>query len=282
MDCESSCLQQISTFQNNMKELLQKALLEAGNILMENFGNITEYSVKESQSSIVTKADIESEKKIIEIILEIFPEHNTLGEETGFQFRNSEFTWVIDPLDGTSNFAAGLPWFGVIICVLKNSVPFMSACFLPVQNELYFAEKGKGASLNGEKIAISKETELKNILAAYSLDYSDETGKTEREAKVIQQLVSRIRNLRSTNCIIDLCYTADGKLGACINQTTKIWDIAGPGLIIEEAGGKVTDMQGNPFDFSLNADNYDRNFTIVGSNKVLHSELIKILNNGVQ
>ncbi|HSO87423.1 MAG TPA: inositol monophosphatase [Draconibacterium sp.] len=265
-----------------MKELLQKALLEAGNILMENFGNITEYSVKESQSSIVTKADIESEKKIIEIILEIFPEHNTLGEETGFQFRNSEFTWVIDPLDGTSNFAAGLPWFGVIICVLKNSVPFMSACFLPVQNELYFAEKGKGASLNGEKIAISKETELKNILAAYSLDYSDETGKTEREAKVIQQLVSRIRNLRSTNCIIDLCYTADGKLGACINQTTKIWDIAGPGLIIEEAGGKVTDMQGNLFDFSLNADNYDRNFTIVGSNKLLHSELIKILNNGLQ
>jgi myo-inositol-1(or 4)-monophosphatase len=265
-----------------MEKTIRKALQEAGKILMSYFGKISEYTVKESQSSIVTKADIESEKKIIEIILEIFPEHNTLGEETGFQFRNSEFTWVIDPLDGTSNFAAGLPWFGVIICVLKNSVPFMSACFLPVQNELYFAEKGKGASLNGEKIAISKETELKNILAAYSLDYSDEPGKTEREAKVIQQLVSRIRNLRSTNCIIDLCYTADGKLGACINQTTKIWDIAGPGLIIEEAGGKVTDMQGNLFDFSLNADNYDRNFTIVGSNKLLHSELIKILNNGLQ
>jgi myo-inositol-1(or 4)-monophosphatase len=265
-----------------MKDCIQHALKMAGEILMSYFGKISEYTVKESQSSIVTKADIESEKKIIEIILEKFPDHNTLGEETGFQNRNSEFTWVIDPLDGTSNFAAGIPWFGVIICVLKNDIPFMAGCFLPLQNEIYFAEKGRGAFRNGEKINVSNETELKNILAAYSLDYSDEPGKTEREAKLIQQVVSRIRNLRSTNCIIDFCYTADGKLGACMNQTTKIWDIAAPGLIIEEAGGIVTDMQGNNYDFSLNETNFDRNFTIVGSNKILHSELINILNDGLQ
>ena len=265
-----------------MKDCIQHALKMAGEILMSYFGKISEYTVKESQSSIVTKADIESEKTIIEIILEKFPDHNTLGEEIGFRNRNSEFTWVIDPLDGTSNFAAGIPWFGVIICVLKNDIPFMAGCFLPVQNEIYFAEKGKGAFRNGEKIKVSSETELKNILAAYSLDYSDEPGKTEREAKVIQQIVSGIRNLRSTNCIIDFCYTADGKLGACMNQTTKIWDIAAPGLIIEEAGGKVTDIQGNHFDFSLNETNFDRNFTIVGSNKILHSELINILNDGLQ
>lgn len=272
----------LAEINSDMESTILKALQKAGEILMSYFGKITEYSIKESQSSIVTKADIESEKKIIEIILEKFPEHNTLGEETGFQNRNSEFTWVIDPLDGTSNFAAGIPWFGVIICVLKNSIPVMAGCFLPVQNEIYFTEKGKGATRNGQTIKVSGETELKNILAAYSLDYSDEPGKTEREAKVIQQVVSRIRNLRSTNCLIDFCYTADGKLGACMNQTTKIWDIAAPGLIIEEAGGTVTDLQGNPFDFRLNADNYGRNFTIIGSNKVLHSELIKILNNGVQ
>ena len=207
----------------NMKDCIQHALKMAGEILMSYFGKISEYTVKESQSSIVTKADIDSEKKIIEIILEKFPNHNTLGEETGFHNRNSEFTWVIDPLDGTSNFAAGIPWFGVIICVLKNSVPEMAGCFLPVQNETYFAEKGKGATRNGEKIKVSGETELKNILAAYSLDYSDEPGKTESETKVIGQLVKNIRNLRGTNCLIDFCYTADGKLGACINQTTKIW-----------------------------------------------------------
>src|SRR5690606_30758349 len=156
---------------------------------------------------------------------------------------------------GTSNFAAGLPWFGVIICVLKNSIPVMAGCNLPVQNEIYFAEKGKGATRNDKKIMVSAESELKNILAAYSLDFSDETGKTERETKVIGKLEKNIRNLRGTNCLIDFCYTADGKLGACINQTTKIWDIAGPGLIIEEAGGQVTDILGNQFDFLLNETN---------------------------
>ena len=265
-----------------MENTIRKALLEAGKILMENFGKITDYKVKESQSSIVTKADIESEKRIIEIIAEKFPGHNTLGEETGFQNRNSKFTWVIDLLDGTSNFAAGLPWFGVIICVLKDSTPMMAGCFLPIQNETYFAEKAKGATRNGENIAVSTETELKNILAIYSLDFSDEPGKTESETKIMGRLVQNIRNLRGTNCLIDFCYTADGKLGACINQTTKIWDIAGPGLIIEEAGGKVTDLQGNPFNFSINEQNYGRNFTIVGSNKILHSELIKTIHNGLQ
>ena len=261
-----------------MESTILKALQEAGEILMANFGKLTRYTVKENQNSIVTKADFESEKKIIEIISDKFPNHNTLGEETGFQNRNSEYTWVVDPLDGTSNFAAGLPWFGVIICVLKNDVPVMAGCFLPVQNETYFAEKRKGATRNGKKIAVSAETKLQNILAAYSLDSSDEPGKTEREAKIMQQLVLSIRNLRATNCLMDLCYTADGKLGACINQTTKIWDIAGPGLIIEEAGGKVTDIFGKTFDFSLTESNYNRNFTIACSNNILHPEILRILN----
>ncbi len=263
-----------------MEQTIRKALHEAGKILMQYFGKISGYEVKESQSSIVTRADIEAEKKVLEIISENFPEHNTLGEETGFQNRNSEFTWIIDPLDGTSNFAAGLPWFGVIICVLQGPVPIMAGCYLPSQDDFYFAGKGKGATRNGEKISVSVETELKNILAAYSLDYSDEPGKTEREAALIAQLVKNTRNLRNTNSLIDFCFTADGKLGACVNQTTKIWDIAGPGLLIEEAGGKVSDIFGNPIDFLLTQTNFDRNFTIACASKTLHPKLIQILNNG--
>ncbi|MDB4583802.1 inositol monophosphatase [Draconibacterium sp.] len=259
-----------------MKQTLRIALKEAGNILMDNFGKISDYKVKESQSSIVTKADLDSEKKIMEIISKVFPDHNLLGEETGFKNRNSEYTWVVDPIDGTSNFAAGIPWFGIIICVLKNFEPVMAGCYLPVQDQTYFAEKGKGASLNGTSISVSKETQLKNILAVYSLDYSDDPGKTEREAQNIIHLVKNVRNLRSTNCLIDLCYTADGKFGAIINQSTKIWDLAGTGLIIEEAGGKITDLNGNRFDFTLTENNYDRNFEIVGSNKLLHQELLNL------
>jgi myo-inositol-1(or 4)-monophosphatase len=260
-----------------MKQILHTALKEAGKILMENFGNITGYSVKESQSSIVTKTDVDSEKRIMEIIRAAFPKHNLLGEETGFQNKNSEYTWVVDPIDGTSNFAAGIPWFGVIICILKDFIPVMAGCYLPVQNQLYFAEKGKGANVNEQPVSVSKETELKNVLLAYSLDFSYEPGKTEKEAQVIQRLVHNVRNLRSTNCLIDLMYTADGKLGGCINQTTKIWDIAGPGLIIEEAGGKATDLFGIPFNFEITEKTYDRNFQIVASNGIIHKKILDLL-----
>lgn len=259
-----------------MKQLLSESLTRAGKILLENFGHISGYEIKESQSSIVTKADIDSEKAIIQLIQQKFPDHNTLGEETGFQNRGSEFTWVIDPLDGTSNFAEGIPWFGVIICLLKNSVPVLAGCYLPVQDLLYLAEKGKGATCNGKKIVVSEETNLKNVLLAYSLDYSEEKRKTEQETKLIGRLVRNIRNLRSTNSVVDFCYTAEGKLGGCMNQTTKIWDIAGPALLIEEAGGKATDINGNSFDFAINRNNYNKNFTIVAAGKTLHKQLVDI------
>ncbi len=263
---------------SQMKKTIQLALMEAGKILLDNFGKLLEYTLKENQSSIVTAADVEAEKKIMQIIEKDFPEHNTLGEETGFMNRISKYTWVVDPLDGTSNFAAGLPWFGVIICVMKYNRPMMSGCLLPLQNQIYFAEKGKGATMNGVRISVSKEVDLKNILVAYSLDPTNEPGKTEHEAQIIQRLVGKVRNLRSTNCLLDLCYTADGKLGACINQTTKIWDIAGTGLIIEEAGGLISDIRGRPVLYTLDEKSYAQNYTIVGSNKMLHSKVIELIN----
>ncbi len=256
-----------------MKQVLLAALRDAGKILLDNFGRITSYEEKENQSSIVTKADVESERMIMQIISGAFPGHNLLGEETGFQNKKSEYTWVVDPIDGTSNFAAGIPWFGVIICLLKNYKPQMAGCYLPVQEKIYFAEKGKGTTLNGRPVWVSEENKLRNILMSYSLDYSEDPEKTTKAMQFMQHLVQRVRNIRSTNCLIDFCYTADGKLGACANQTTKVWDIAGPVLLIEEAGGVATTLQNQPFDFSVAEENYDRNFEIVASNKILHAKL---------
>lgn len=260
-----------------MKETLRQALLEAGKLLLENFGEISDYKVKESQSSIVTKTDLESEKLIMKIISERYPDHNLLGEETGFKNKNSEYTWIVDPIDGTSNFAAGIPWFGVLICALKDFKPILAGCYLPVQNHMYLAEKGKGATLNEESISITSEIELKNILMAYSLDFSHEEGKTEREAKLIGRLVKNVRNLRSTNCLVDMCLTAEGKLGACANQTTGIWDVVAPSLLIEEAGGVMTDFQGEPLNFAVTEKDYLRNFEVLASNKILHQQLLKLL-----
>lgn len=261
----------------SVENTIKKALKAAGKILMKSSGQIQKYSVKENQSSIVTKADLASEKAIVKIIQKEFPKHNIIAEETGFKSNNSEYTWIVDPLDGTSNFASGLPWFGVFIALLKDSEPIASGIHLPFYDLMYFAEKGKGATRNGKKISVSKENALKNVLLGYSLDYSEDSGKTEKEAKIIKLLVRNIRNLRATNSAIDYCYAADGRLGGCINQTSKIWDVAAPYLIIKEAGGIVTDINGNGMDFSADKGNYLRNFTIVASNKNLHPEIMSII-----
>jgi myo-inositol-1(or 4)-monophosphatase len=261
-----------------MKETLLFAIREAEKILMHHFGHIVRYEVKENQSSIVTQADFESEMRIKEIVAEKFPDHNFLGEETGFVDRGSEFTWVIDPVDGTSNFAAGLPWFGVIICLLKDFEPILAGCFLPYYDQLYLAERGKGTTVNGHPVHVSEEKSLKNVLFACSIDYSDDFEKTEKEGKVLIELVKNVRNFRATNSLVDYCYTADGRLGGCINQTNKVWDVAGPDLIIREAGGNVTDIYGQKPDYSVIRENFKKNFTFTAANPVLHEEIVRILN----
>jgi len=133
-----------------MNDILITALMTSGKILLKYFNKPLEIKQKESQSSIVTEADLESEKIIIGLIRKAYPDHNIIAEEAGFISNNSEFTWIIDPLDGTSNFASGIPWFGVLITLFKQDTPIMAGAYLPVQNTLYFAEAGKGAYRDGK------------------------------------------------------------------------------------------------------------------------------------
>ena len=260
------------------EDAIKECLRVSGKILMESFGKLKEYTVKHNQSNIVTQADLDSEKAIVQIIEKRFPEHSIIAEETGFRDKKSEYVWIIDPLDGTSNFSAGIPWFGVIVALLKSWEPVAAGVFLPFYNVTYLAEKGKGATRNGEKISVSGESELKNVLLAYSLDFSSDFSKTEMESRIIAGLVRNIRNLRATNSVVDFCYTADGKLGGCINQAEKIWDLAAPWLIIKEAGGIVTDIHGEQIDFSAGSSDYSRNFTSVASSKPLHGKILEIIN----
>lgn len=261
-----------------MRNTLLQALKSSGKILMENFGKLHKVSIKQNQSNIVTKTDLESEKNIVLIIESKFPGHSIIAEETGFQERESKYLWIVDPIDGTSNFASQIPWFGIIVCLLENFKPMMAGVYLPFYDMLYFAEKGRGSYLNEKRIFVTRETELKNVLFSYSLDFSKDKTKTEFEVKIMKELVSNVRNLRATNSVVDFCYTADGRSGGFINQSTKIWDIAAPALIVQEAGGVVTDINGEPLNFKVNKSDYLRNFTIVGSNKTLHSKVLKLIN----
>jgi myo-inositol-1(or 4)-monophosphatase len=253
------------------------ALHKAGEILLRYLGRVSNVKVKESLSSVVSEADVESERIIIDLILHNFPEHNIISEESGFTFQGSPFTWVIDPLDGTSNFVAGLPWFGILIAVMKDHIPVAAGAYLPVDEQLYSAEEGQPALLNGRPIRVSRHSELKDILAAYSLDHSSEFQETLNETWLIARLVQNVRNIRSTNCLLDFCYIADGRLGAAINQREKIWDIAAPWLIVKQSGGVITDLNGNELDFTLTEKDYDRDFPVVAANPLIHRKIIELM-----
>lgn len=259
------------------KKTMITALRTAGQLLLDNFGMTPKITIKESDSSIVTETDIQSEKIILEI-LDDHPEHfNIISEECGFIQAESEYTWVIDPIDGTSNFAAGLPWFGVIMALMKDNIPVQAGMYLPLEEQLYYAEKDGGAWKNDKPIRVSRATRLNDTLLAYSFDHSNDPGKTAAEMKLLGRIAANVRNIRATNSLVDFCYVADGRLGAVINQTTKIWDIAGPSLIILEAGGSVCDIQKNELDFDVSAGSISHNYSIVASAHPVHSELLSLI-----
>ena len=154
----------------------------------------------------------------------------------------------------------------------------MSGIYLPFYDSLYFAEKEKGTIKNGDKILVTSESRLRNVLFSYSIDYTDNSYKAEFETNLLKSLVKNIRNLRATNCVLDYCLTAEGAFGGSINQTTKIWDIAAPYLLLKEAGALVLDINGSEIDFCFNTDNYQRNFTIVATSKQLLTSVVEIIN----
>ena len=258
-------------------EFLKNLLLVSGEILKQGFGSVSDYQTKQDQSNIVTDYDMKSEKRITELIHQCYPDHNILGEENGFIDKGSEYTWIIDPLDGTSNYAAQIPWFGVLIALLKNNNPILSGAYLPMSNELYYATTDGGAFKNDQRIHGTNELDLKNILCCYSLDFSKDQSKTEREVRLIKRLVQNCRNIRSTNSLLDFCFTAEGKFGAAINQTMKIWDIAALHLIMEEADVKVTDIHGNKINYDVSDQSINQNFTAIAANPYLHEKICELI-----
>jgi len=257
------------------RESLELALKNAGKVLLSYFGQQVKAVKKESISSVVTEADLATEKVILEILERATFKSNIITEETGFIEHESDYTWVVDPLDGTSNFAAGLPWFGVIVALLYKQTPVLGGMYLPVSENLYLTEKGKGALKNGEPIHVSSSAKLEDHLVAYSFDFSDTPGKTESEMEILKKLSKQVRNIRSTNSLVDFCFVADGRLGAALNQSTKIWDIAVPWLLIREAGGNVTDINGEEIIFHVTRESTNLNYTIAASGKALHEALIQ-------
>ncbi len=263
-----------------MKETLVEGVRAAGGILLEYFGKEANVRRKGDASNIVTDADLAAERWLVERIRTRFPSHSILAEETGYSPQKSDYTWVIDPLDGTSNFAAGLPWFGVQMAILHKASPIMASMYLPVTDTLYFAAKGQGAYRNERRVQVTGETDLQNVLCAVGLDASASEREGRKQAKLLHRVATGVRNIRATNCLLDFCYTIDGRLGGCINFNTRIWDIAPASLMLPEAGGRLSDLNGKEIFFGLEAEPCTQNYMVLSASKLLHPQLITLVNQG--
>ena len=222
-----------------------------------------------SKTDLVTKTDKESEQLICNIIHGEFPEHGILAEETGSSFSNTDYQWIIDPLDGTTNFVHGYPSFAVSIGVFHKNEPLVGAVLeLPV-NRLFSAVKGQGATCDGIQINVSKVSSLDQSLLVTGFGY-EHGEKWKTNMRLFQKLTDLTQGVRRLGAAsVDLCHTAIGIIDGFWEFDLHPWDTAAGYLILTEAGGRVTRMDGNPFSV------FEK--TILATNGILHNQLESII-----
>lgn len=266
---------------NDISKFITVVLKDAASIANNNFGKVSGTVKPDDNNQVLTETDIEIGNLIVSRVKEQYPEWNVIDEEAGVVDNGSNYTWVIDPIDGTSNFANGVHTYGVMMGLLKDDTPVVGGIALPYFNEIYVAEKGKGTFCNGEAVRVSEEGSLLNSLVAYGIDGHQENPiLTINETKTLAHIILGIRNLRSSNSVYDNALVAKGKYGASLNQTSKIWDNVAPHIIIEEAGGVYTDFFGNAMDYSDPLHKVDDNFTWCAGSPGLHAQLQEIIGHG--
>lgn len=253
-----------------LQQTLFNAIHAGAKVLQHYFNGEFKVTNKEGINNLVTEADHESERVIIEVIRNQFPDHFILSEETGEIASDSTIKWIIDPIDGTVNFANGIPLCCVSIGVEKQGSMLMGAVYNPFMNEFFFAEKGKGATLNENAIKVSTQSEVSKscIVTGFPYTYLDmKNGPLQIFEQFIRAGVP-VRRLGSA--AIDLCWVAAGRFDGFYEHKLEAWDSAAGYLIVEEAGGRVTDFAGK------NYSPYQHR--IVASNGLIHEELVQAVN----
>lgn len=234
------------------------------------FNGSFKISNKEGINNLVTEADHAAEKAIFNVIQQEHPDHYILSEESGEIFMDSSVKWIIDPIDGTVNFANGIPICCVSIGVEQNGQMILGAVYNPFLKEFFFAQHGFGATLNNKMIQVSNKTEVSSSCLATGFPYTYldmPNGPLQIFEKLIRKGVP-VRRLGSA--AIDLCWVAAGRFDGFFEHKLQVWDSAAGFLIVEEAGGKVTDFAGNRYS------PYQPH--IIASNGKIHDELVAIVN----
>lgn len=242
---------------------------EAGQILLEKYGrklNVT----KKGDINLVTEADLASEKLIIEKIKSYYPKHSILAEESGNAVvdGNSSWKWIIDPLDGTTNFAHGYPCFCVTLALEHEGKIVIGVTYDPTRNELFAAERGQGSTLNNKPIRVSETERLSESLLVTGFPY--DFKQKENFARHLTNFLLQSRGVRRDgSAAIDLAYVACGRFDGFWEEGLNPWDIAAGILLIEEAGGRTSYYDGSPHNIYKPP--------LCASNGLIHSEMLEVL-----
>lgn len=253
-----------------LDRFIQTIIRAAGASLRRNYGVVTTGTPKSSRYDIVTSADYEAERILISAIRKKFPYHNILSEESGELAGKSSYTWVIDPLDGTANFARQVPLFGVIVALLEHNTVQIGAIYDPIHDELYYAKRGQGAYCNGKRIHVSQESQLEEMVIMIS---------NVRMRSSLEQFA----HWRSLFALYTTYYKsygsaaqamialASGKVDAYLVGGAYAWDVTAGTLLVQEAGGRVTHLDGRKWDWR------EHNQHILAANPLLHRKILSIL-----
>lgn len=255
----------------NFLDTAVRAARGAGAIQRERLWAEHEIRFK-GEIDLVTEVDRASEELIIDTIRRDFPDHDVLAEETGADVRGSRYRWIIDPLDGTTNYAHGFPWFCVSIALEVDGEVRLGAVYHPLMDELYQAVKGEGAFLNGRRLHVSRHAPLKQCLLATGFPY-DRTRDNENNFAHFFNFQFAARAVRRAGAAaLDLACVAAGRLDGYWELKLKPWDVAAGQLLVTEAGGRVTNHAGDPFTIN--------DHRILASNGLIHDEMIAVLASG--
>lgn len=253
---------------DNFLKIAKQAAKQSGLLIRNRVDKKNEVSIKNNDASnLVTEVDLLSEKNIIRTIKEHFPDHNIISEEVGQENRGCEYTWVIDPLDGTVSFAHNMPHFSVAVGILKDNQPIVGVIYNVKTDKLYWAEKGKGAFVDGKRIKVSKVDKLEE--AAAILGLGSRKRRAERVEKYFQPLIARVGHPYSLGSgATSYTLVANGFADVTVDGGW-IWDFVAGAVIVSEAGGRVTDLEGKEPDWTK------ERFNLVASNGLIHDAILK-------
>lgn len=246
-----------------------EAVVRAGAIQLEHFGG--DFRVdKKGTIDLVTEVDVQVERMFRDLVAERFPDHQVLAEELGGATAVPPGPcWVFDPIDGTTNFAHGLPIFCASLALEIGGVAEVAAVYDPTRKELFTAERGGGAYLNGRPLRVSTTDRLVDAMLVTGFPY-DVHSRIDEIVGLFGRFVGRARAVRRLgSAAIDLCYIAAGRMDGFWERDLKPWDIAGGALIVTEAGGRITNMDGRPF--------ASRGGDVLATNGRLHDDMLRVI-----